>query len=163
MSAKVQCKRVILLAEDDQDDRLIFAEAFEEMNAPGICLEAVEDGIEVINRLKDLRHEDELPHLFILDQNMPKMTGKATLTYLKANERFRNIPVIIYSTYPDASLIAEFVALGAEQVVTKPDSYNGFKDMVHAFIARYFNETLLASGQIESAIIAKVADPSSRA
>ncbi|HEY0741094.1 MAG TPA: response regulator [Chryseosolibacter sp.] len=132
-------RRLILLAEDDQDDRIIFAEAFEELQHPDIRLETVDDGIDLINHVNRLSHEDELPHLFILDQNMPKMTGKATLTYLKSQERFRHIPVVIYSTYPDASLVNEFIQLGADQVIAKPDSYNGFKDMVHEFMKTYVN------------------------
>lgn len=138
-------EKFILLAEDDQDDRIIFLEAFEELDINSVRLETVEDGIDVINRLKDIVNEDDLPGLFILDQNMPKMTGKATLAYLKANDRYKNIPVIIYSTYPDSSLVNEFVSLGAEQVIAKPDSYGGFKDMVHTFINDYMKESSLLS------------------
>lgn len=131
--------KMILLAEDDQDDRFLFEEAFKELEIREVLLESVEDGIDMINRLKEIKNDDDLPHLFVLDQNMPKMTGKATLAYLKAHERYRNIPVIIYSTYPDSSLVSEFVNLGAEQVVAKPDSYEGFKNMVHNFIRTYVN------------------------
>ena len=137
-------KKLILLAEDDQDDRIIFAEAFEELGNTDVNLETVEDGIDLINRLKDIRHEEELPQLFILDQNMPKMTGKATLGFLKSQERFKHIPVVIYSTYPDASLVDEFVSLGAEQVVAKPDSYEEFKQMVHSFVNTYLTEKQLS-------------------
>jgi len=140
-------KKLILLAEDDQDDRIIFTEAFEELENLDVELQAVEDGIDLINRLKEIDREEDLPQLFILDQNMPKMTGKATLTFLKSQDRFKNIPVIIYSTYPDATLINEFVNLGAEQVVAKPDSYEGFKDMVHAFVKTYLSETTLAQNR----------------
>ena len=132
-------EKFILLAEDDQDDRIIFTEAFQELNTDHIRLKAVEDGVDVVNLLKDILNEEELPHLFVLDQNMPKMTGKATLAYLKAHDRFKQIPVIIYSTYPDNSLVDEFISLGATQVVAKPDSYDGFKEMVHYFITEYLN------------------------
>jgi CheY-like chemotaxis protein len=138
-------RKLILLAEDDQDDRVIFEEAFRELENSTIRLESVEDGIDLINWLKEITNDDDLPQLFILDQNMPKMTGKATLAYLKAHDRYRNIPVIIYSTYPDSSLVSEFVNLGAEQVVAKPDSYDGFKEMVHGFIRTYMESTTLSS------------------
>ena len=131
--------KLILLAEDDQDDRFLFEEAFRELENSSIFLESVEDGIDLVNRLKEIHNDDDLPHLFVLDQNMPKMTGKATLAYLKAHERYRNIPVIIYSTYPDSSLVNEFVNLGAVEVVAKPDSYDGFREMVHSFIRSYVN------------------------
>lgn len=139
-------KKLILLAEDDQDDRVIFEEAFLELENSSIRLECVDDGIDLINRLKEIS-DDDLPHLFILDQNMPKMTGKATLAYLKAHDRYRNIPVVIYTTYPDSSLVSEFVNLGAEQVVAKPDSYDGFKVMVHAFIDTYMSGKPVSSHQ----------------
>jgi CheY-like chemotaxis protein len=129
--------KLILLAEDDQDDRAIFVEVFQELNHQNIRLQTVEDGIDVVNHLKDIRTDADLPHLFILDQNMPKMTGKATLAYLKSNKRYKNIPVVIYSTYPDSTLVAEFVDLGAEQVVAKPDSYEGFKEMIRGFVRLY--------------------------
>ncbi|HEY0772188.1 MAG TPA: response regulator [Sphingobacteriaceae bacterium] len=135
---------MILLAEDDQDDRDIFDETFSELGNSAIRLESVEDGIDLINRLKEIKNDDELPHLFILDQNMPKMTGKATLAYLKAHDRYKNIPVIIYSTYPDSSLVSEFVNLGAEEVVTKPDSFDGFKDMENGFIRTYIQKNTVS-------------------
>jgi CheY-like chemotaxis protein len=138
-------KKLILLAEDDQDDRVIFEEAFGELDTDSIRLETVEDGIDLINRLKEITNDDDLPHLFILDQNMPKMTGKATLAYLKAHDRYKNIPVIIYSTYPDSSLISEFINIGAEEVVAKPDSYDGFKEMVHTFILTYITSKSVTS------------------
>jgi CheY-like chemotaxis protein len=124
----------VLLAEDDFDDRTIFMEAFLEMDDESISIESVCDGIDVINYLKAIKNDDELPQLFILDQNMPKMTGKATLAYLKTNYRYSHIPVIIYSTYPDDRLVKEFTTLGAELVVSKPDSYEGFKEMAQRFI-----------------------------
>jgi CheY-like chemotaxis protein len=154
MSRWTMKDKLILLAEDDQDDRVIFYEAFEELNINNVRLETVEDGIDVINRLKDIVNVEDLPSLFILDQNMPKMTGKATLAYLKANDRYKKIPVIIYSTYPDSSLVNEFVNLGAEHVIAKPDSYNGFKEMVHTFIRDYMNEQpLLQDEQSDSHVI----------
>jgi CheY-like chemotaxis protein len=137
--------KLIFLAEDDQDDRFLFEEAFKELEIPDIFLESAEDGIDLINRLKEIKNDDDLPHLFVLDQNMPKMTGKATLAYLKAHERYRNIPVIIYSTYPDSSLVSEFVNLGAVEVVAKPDSYEGFKGMVHSFIRTYVDVSAVDS------------------
>lgn len=137
--------KLILLAEDDQDDQVIFEEAFRELENPSIRLESVDDGIDLINRLKEITNDDDLPHLFILDQNMPKMTGKSTLAYLKAHDRYKNIPVIIYSTYPNSSLVSEFINMGAEQVVSKPDSYDGFKEMVRAFIRTYIDSKTMSS------------------
>jgi CheY-like chemotaxis protein len=132
----------IILAEDDADDRMIFAEAFESFSSKNFQLETLEDGLEVVNYLKGIQHEEDLPQLFVLDQNMPKMTGKATLVYLKQHDRYKHIPVIIYTTYPDEILVQDFHQHGAEAVISKPDTFDGFKQMVHSFFNNYLEEQL---------------------
>lgn len=124
-------RRVILLAEDDEDDRVIFRDAIHRLNDKSIHLEVAEDGIDV---LKMISENDIHPDLFVLDQNMPRMRGKETLAWLKKQEKFRSIPVIIYSTHPDNALVKEFETLGAAMVMPKPDSYDGFKEMVTMFV-----------------------------
>lgn len=135
----MKVKRIIL-AEDDADDRMIFREAFQEFNHLNLKLETLDDGLEVVNFLKSIPNGEDLPHLFILDQNMPKMTGKATLSYLKQTERYKHIPVIIYTTYPDEALVDDFRKHGAEMVISKPDTFDGFKEMVHTFLSRFLVE-----------------------
>ncbi|UYQ94596.1 response regulator [Chitinophaga horti] len=129
----------ILLAEDDEDDRLIFSAIVNDLgNASDFVFETVENGIDVIQYLK--RHEEELPSLIILDQNMPRMNGRETLAALKADDRFAHIPVVIYSTYNDSRLINECMTGGADQIITKPDSFEGFRDMILKLSARYLQD-----------------------
>lgn len=124
----------IFLAEDDIDDREIFGEAFRELSSPRLTLHSFEDGLDLIEHLNRQQSEDELPRLIVLDQNMPRMTGKDTLLYLKSNEAYTNIPVVIYSTYHDQFLIKEFEHLGAALTIAKPDSFPAFKKMVQMFV-----------------------------
>lgn len=132
-------KKLIILAEDDGDDRMIFSDAFDEFNAGDLELKVFEDGLEVI-RYTTTMHEGELPSLFVLDQNMPKMTGRETLTALKKDDRYKNVPVVIYTTYPDKSLIHEFEKQGAGMVVSKPDTFEGFREMVFSFLNAYITK-----------------------
>ena len=89
------CK--ILLADDDPDDRSIIMDAMEVMNAGG-WMKFAENGQKVLDILEEEFGADNTPQLIVLDLNMPKMNGTQTLGHLKRDDRFKNIPVIIYST-----------------------------------------------------------------
>lgn len=129
-------KKRVLLAEDDADDRLIFTEFFTELCKDTLLLESVEDGLEAIKLLKNTSEDSHLPSLIVLDLNMPKMNGRETLSYLKSSVRYRNIPVIVYSTHHEISVTKEFEKLGASMVMAKPDSYDGFKHMIQGFLEK---------------------------
>jgi CheY-like chemotaxis protein len=101
----------VLLAEDDQDDRMIFEEFLEDRK-DFLLVSAVENGVEIFEFLNNLESESLLPQLIILDKNMPKINGVEALKLIKSEERFRNISVVIYSTYIDQNLINTCKALG---------------------------------------------------
>src|SRR6202000_8504 len=87
----------ILLVDDDEDDRQIFNEIVCDGD-PDAMVEYGENGLEMI-ALLDKMPDDELPGMIILDQNMPRMTGKESLIFLKESPRYQMIPTIVYSTY----------------------------------------------------------------
>jgi CheY-like chemotaxis protein len=126
--------RKILLADDDGDDRLIFTQVFDHLGNPNAALNVVENGLEVIDYLNQISEDQSLPDLIILDHNMPKMNGKQALHYLKNTDRYKNITVIIYSTYNDALFMEECGRLGASSIIAKPNSYEEYIDMVKYFL-----------------------------
>jgi len=123
----------ILLADDDSDDKAIFLEAISELGKETFLVSTAENGHEAIEMLHNIIPGDELPALVILDQNMPRMTGKETLAQLKQLPRFKHIPVIIYSTYNNNKFIEECRELGAAAIISKPDSYDDYKKMIQLF------------------------------
>jgi CheY-like chemotaxis protein len=118
----------ILLADDDMDDRLIFADLLSAAN-PDAALTFAENGLEMISLL-DNTTGDDLPDIIILDQNMPRMTGKESLVFLKESQRYRHIPTFIYSTYQVSEFYRECIDLGALDVVAKPDTIQGYREMI---------------------------------
>jgi CheY-like chemotaxis protein len=126
--------RKVLLAEDDSDDREIFNDIFQDMDEEATLI-MVENGMEIIQILESITDQAQLPDLIVLDQNMPKMTGKQTLEWLKSNDRYLHIPVIIFSTYSDERLISECTRIGASLVTTKPSSFDEYAQMVNDFFA----------------------------
>ncbi|HVU57570.1 MAG TPA: response regulator [Puia sp.] len=123
----------ILLVDDDLDDRMLFEQTLSEMG-PGMRMYGVENGLEMMAWL-DQCADSDLPDLIILDQNMPKMTGKESLVFLKDSPRYKYIPVIIYSTYQVKDFFLSCRELGALDVVSKPDTIQSYRDMIGNFIA----------------------------
>ncbi|MFL5764084.1 MAG: response regulator [Bacteroidia bacterium] len=109
-------KKLILIIDDDEDDRSILSDAIGEVDSSCTCMQGI-GGVEALERLM---LAELLPDLIFLDLNMPRMSGKEFLTKLKQDERFKNIPVIMYSTSARKEDIDETKRQGAVCFLTKP-------------------------------------------
>ena len=121
----------VLLIDDDIDDRQIFEQILQEIDT-SIRMNSAGDGLEMIAWLEGCPDRD-LPDLIVLDQNMPRMTGKESLVFLKQSSRYRFIPVILYSTYQVKDFFRECREQGALDVVSKPDTMQSYREMIHRF------------------------------
>ncbi len=110
----------IMLADDDIDDREMFAEVIDEIGM-NIRLDFAEDGSELLKLL--LAEDKPLPHLIFLDLNMPNKNGQECLEFIRKHERLKNIPVIIYSTSVYQKDIDETFDKGANLYLRKFSSY----------------------------------------
>ena len=125
-------KLKVLLAEDDPDDQQLFSVFLNDRNDIQL-MQFAENGVELMNILNS--ENAELPDMIILDQNMPKMNGLQTVKALKANEHLKNIPVMFYSTFADRQLTDTCKQFGAEAVLSKPVTKEGYSKMMDSFIA----------------------------
>ncbi|MEJ0029869.1 MAG: response regulator [Bacteroidota bacterium] len=123
----------VLLVEDDSDDRLLFETFFAERKDI-FLLPPATNGLEMMEYLMNISSDSELPDLIVLDQNMPKMNGKQTLSFLKSSARYAKIPVVIYSTYTDNTLVVDCKKLGADMVAVKPIDDEGYQKMMNDFL-----------------------------
>jgi CheY-like chemotaxis protein len=128
--ANMDSTKNILLIDDDEDDRWLFAEALAR-TAPGVRCTTVSGGLEAIELLSD--ESKPLPDLIFLDLNMPGMDGKKCLAQIKTNRRLKPIPVVVYSTSNFYRDIEETERLGATRFIMKPTEYsqlcNMFREM----------------------------------
>lgn len=125
----------ILLADDDEVDRLIFKEAFLELKIKTI-VKTVNDGVALMQWLNE-KHE-HLPHLLFLDLNMPRKNGLECLKEIRSNEKLKNISVAIYSTSNNEKGMEETFRNGANVYITKPSDFNILKQVLEkAVMAAY--------------------------
>lgn len=61
--------------------------------------------------------------LVLLDWNMPRLNGLEVLKKLKADERFKAIPVVMVTTEVERSKVIEAISAGAKNYVMKPFSH----------------------------------------
>ncbi|MGB8191200.1 MAG: response regulator [Chitinophagaceae bacterium] len=122
----------IVLADDDLDDQAIIQDIFH-THSNAITIFNVADGEETLHLLHDLQNKNICPCLIILDINMPKLGGKETLLQLRADEKFRHVPIVLFSTstYEEDKQFAE--DHGA-MYVTKPFTYENMEAAVKSFI-----------------------------
>jgi CheY-like chemotaxis protein len=115
---------VILYVDDDPEDIEIFVEAVKENDSSIKCLIA-NNGKQAM----DILHSDLLPDFIFLDINMPVINGGVILTEIRKDTKFRDIPVIMYSTTMNQREIDEYKKMGASHFLMK---HNHFQDLCDA-------------------------------
>jgi len=117
----------IILADDDEDDRLFFTDAFEELKI-STKVQTYNDGSELMEYLNS---EDAiLPEILFLDLNMPKKNGIECLKEIKANDKFSDIAIAIYSTSSSEEHIEETFVTGANIYIKKPNDFETLKKVL---------------------------------
>lgn len=129
----------ILVADDDAEDRLLIKDAFKEAKLANE-LEFVNDGEELIERLKDTSRE--LPGLILLDLNMPKKDGREALREIKGNPQLRHIPVVVLTTSKAEEDIARTYNLGVNSFITKPVTFSSLVTVI-LDLAHYWFEIVV--------------------
>jgi len=117
----------ICLADDDEDDRLFFTDAFDELKI-NTKVKTFNDGVELMNYLNS--EDSILPNVLFLDLNMPKKNGVECLLEIKQNEKFSDIAIVIYSTSSSEEDIEETFVNGANIYIKKPNDFENLKKIL---------------------------------
>jgi CheY-like chemotaxis protein len=111
-------RQSILLIDDDEADCEFIQESLRQVGVR-LHIYFAHDGPAAFKLLSELK--ENLPTLIILDVNMPMMNGMVVLQQLS---QLYKIPVILYTTACDDTLIKEAKSLGAIDCVKKGTSYS---------------------------------------
>ena len=123
---------IFFLADDDEDDRMLFSEALMEINPSIKCIMA-KNGEEALYLLTNGLFEP--PDFIFLDLNMPVMNGLKCLEEIKKSAELQHIPVVVYSTSSKKEYEEESRNLGAMNFFIKPPDFTGLKKYLKTFLA----------------------------
>lgn len=134
---------VILMADDDSDDRLMTKEALEESRLANE-FRVVENGEELMEYLRREGKYGEpgaapRPGVILLDLNMPRKDGREALREIKADPELRRIPVVILTTSKAEEDVYRTYDLGANSYIMKPVTFEGLVEVMKG-LGRYWVE-----------------------
>jgi len=124
----------ILLVEDSPEDIEITLRALKKNNLAN-KVHVVEDGEQALDFIfatgkyieRDINNR---PKLILLDIKLPKVDGLEVLRRVRADERTRQIPVVILTSSQEEKDIMESYKLGVNSYITKPVDFNQFVNTV---------------------------------
>ncbi|HWJ90456.1 MAG TPA: response regulator [Flavisolibacter sp.] len=124
----------ILYVDDDHDDLMLIAEAFEKYTSNLRVINAY-NGQDAVSKLKTMKDQGSLPCLVIIDINMPVMNGKELLQKIRSNDDLKEVPVVLFSTSnnPKDKFFAQ--DLDAD-FITKPVTFSNLNSLVSQFVTR---------------------------
>ena len=114
----------ILIVDDDPDDREFFKMVMEQIS-PEINVSAVSTNEELFLHLE--RHT---PDLLFVDAFIQHESGVASILAIRKENRFKRLPVIMYTGATDLQNVANAFAAGASAYVVKPHSLAGIKSVL---------------------------------
>ena len=135
----------ILMADDDEEDRMMTGEVLEEVS-PANRLRFVRDGeelMEYLYRRGDYADPAEAPRpsLLLLDLKMPRKDGHEALREIRADPGFRSMPVVVLTSSKAEEDLRRAYELGVNSFITKPADFSGLVGVMEA-VATYWFETV---------------------
>jgi CheY-like chemotaxis protein len=132
---------VILLADDDADDREMTAKALKK-NRLANDFYTVADGVELMDFLHHRGRYappalSPTPGLILLDLNMPKKDGREALAEIKADSTLRRIPVVVITTSKAEEDVVRAYDLGSNSFISKPITLPGLVEAM-SVLGRYW-------------------------
>ena len=134
------------MADDDEDDRLMAKEAFEE-NKLFNTIRFVKDGDELMDYLnkkgKYNKTNAPTPGLILLDLNMPKKDGRTALKEIKDTPELKRIPIVVMTTSKSDEDIIKTYDLGVSSFISKPVTFESLVDVIKAITSYWFGIVIL--------------------
>lgn len=132
----------IILADDDEDDRLFFTDAFDELKIT-TRVKTFNDGVYLMDYLN--KATTDLPNVLFLDLNMPRKSGMECLKEIKKNPKFNDVAIAIYSTSASEEDIENTFVMGANIYIKKPNDFKTLKKVLSEIVTinwQYYTDGL---------------------
>ena len=137
MARKDSKPLLILHVEDDENDAILFRKACERAGLPAqtFRVDAADQARSYL--LGEGIYADRilypLPHIIVLDLKMPRMDGFEFLKWLRHEEKFAAIPVLVFTASISREDKSRALAEGASSFFIKPASFEALVKLVAGF------------------------------
>ena len=133
----------ILMADDDEDDRVLTADALKRSRLIN-DVRFVVDGDDLMQYLRRTGAyaaggiPAPRPGLILLDLNMPKKDGREALAEIKRDPALRGIPVVVLTTSKGEEDIVRTYELGVNSFVSKPVAFDELARVMQTLAGYWF-------------------------
>ena len=122
--------KVILLVEDNARDEALTMRALKKNNIANEVVVA-RDGVEALDYLYGTgtyagRDLNIMPQLILLDLKLPKVDGLQVLQRIRAEERTKRLPVVVFTSSSEQEDMMKSYDLGANSYIRKPVEFEQF-------------------------------------
>jgi two-component system response regulator len=122
--------KVILLVEDNPRDEALTLRALKKNNIANDVIVA-RDGVEALDhffgdRAASGASTKVMPQLVLLDLKLPKVDGLEVLRRLRADERTKRLPIVVFTSSSEEEDMIKSYELGANSYVRKPVDFDQF-------------------------------------
>ena len=122
--------KVILMVEDNPRDEALTLRALKKSNIVNEVI-VVRDGVQALDYFSATAQGADppsLPQLVLLDLKLPKVDGLEVLRRIRADERTRRLPVVIFTSSSEEEDMIKSYDLGANSYVRKPVESDRFAE-----------------------------------
>jgi CheY-like chemotaxis protein len=145
---------IILMADDDEDDRMLTKTAWAKSKVKNRLL-FVNDGVELLDYLHKrgawaAPGAAPTPGLILLDLNMPRMDGREALQQIRADESTRHIPIVVLTTSEAEEDVLRTYHLGVNSFITKPVTFDGLVKAVQTMSEYWLQIVRVPAHQTQS-------------
>lgn len=123
----------VMVVDDDIDDTTIIKETIADVS-PQHAVICINKSERVFDQLDSMNY-NELPSLVIVDYNMPVITGVALLKGLKSDQRYKHIPVAVYSNSTFFKHKEECLEAGACIYLSKANTVSSIEENIKQILS----------------------------
>lgn len=135
-----QRRKIIAIAEDDPDDRVLITEAFSECS-PELNLEFFDSGpdlLDYLNKRGGYSSVTTSPSLIITTLDIPGKSGFDVILEIKNNALLKRTPLIVMTDSMFEEDLGTCYELGANTVITKPSNYTDLVKLMRSVCDFWF-------------------------